>query len=586
MNRNTAVLATTIGVAVLGSGWWALSHRSGEGEVIYRTAAVERRDLRQTVSATGTVQPFTVVDIKSRAGGEVKQLAVDVGTKVKPGTLIARIDPTDSQTAFAQARADVSAAQARVSQAQQNMALQSATTRSAVVEAEANVRAAQSRLAQARAQAQAQPTLTEAAIRQARASLLSAEQQLAQLRRATAPQARTDASSTLASAQANLENAERNLRRQQQLAAKGFVAQSAVDAAQAQRDVAQAQVDAASTRASTVGQGQEAAIAAAQARVTEAREAVRTAEAGRVQIRLRRQDVANAEAALAQARASLETARANRLQVGIRAADIDQARAQSTRSEASLNNSRVVLDSTTIRSPRAGVILQKYVEQGTIITSGQSLNAVGTSIVQIGDLSRVLVEASIDESDIASVQPGQKVKLTLDAFPDREFDGRVRRTDPRGTTDQNITTVKAQIEVLNPDPALRPGLNSECEFLVREKKDVLVVPTRAVRNEKGKKIVQVLAQGKKEPEPRPVETGMETDEGVEITAGLKEGEQVVIAAIKPGDGGGKSGGGKGGPGGGPGGGGPGGGFGGGGGGRGGSGGGRGPGGLGGGGGRF
>jgi HlyD family secretion protein len=95
------------------------------------------------------------------------------------------------------------------------------------------------------------------------------------------------------------------------------------------------------------------------------------------------------------------------------------------------------------------------------------------------------VNAQVDEADVAQIRLGQKVNITLDAFPDDEFKGVVRRIDPRGATDQNITTILTQVEILKPNPNLRPGLNSECEFIVTEKKDVLVVPARAVRSERG-----------------------------------------------------------------------------------------------------
>jgi len=552
MTRNHTILGGIVGALALGLGGWALSRRSASEAVAYKTAVVERRDLRQTVSATGTVQPFTTVDIKSRAGGEVKVLAVDVGDRVKTGDLIARIDPSDSQTVYDEASADVSAARARVSQAQQTLSLQKATTVTSIAEAQAQVQAAAARLAQAHKQADAQPALTEAAVRQAHASLETAQRQLAQMKGGTDPQTRADARTAFDSAQANLTNAELNLKRQEQLLTKGFVAQAAVDSAKAERDVARAQTEAARTRRETVGVGQEAAIAATQSRVNEASEALRTAEANRVQVDLRRQDVASAAAALAQAQANLATVQANRAQVGIRAADIETAKAQIARSDASLNNAKVVLDSTTIRSPRDGVILQKYVEQGTIISSGQSFNSQGTSLVQIGDLSRIFVEAQVDESDISQVQPGQIVRLTLDALPDQTVLGKVERTNPLGTTDQNVTTIKTRIQVLKPDPSLRPGLNAECEFIIAEKKDVLVIPARAVHNEQGKKIVQVLkGEGKDaKPEPREITTGMEAGDSVEVTSGLQEGDKVVIGVVKPGEGGGKGGpGGPGGPGG-------------------------------------
>jgi HlyD family secretion protein len=592
MNTNRAALIGTASVLALGLGGWALSRRGAADEVTYRSAVVQRTDLRETVSASGIVQPLTTVDIKSRAGGEVKVLSVEVGDFVKPGQLIARIDPTDSQTAYNQAQADVLAAQARISQAQQTLTLESRTRSVSVADAEAAVRAAEARVASAEAQAKAQPTLTDAAVRQARANLTSAEQALAQLRKGTDPTARADARTSLTSAQANLANAELNLQRQQKLLDRGFVSQQAVDAARTERDVAAAQVEAARTRAETVGQSQGAAIAAAEARVAEARAALRSAEAQRVQVNLRRQDVASARAQLAQARAGLETARANQGQVGIRANDIQTAQSQMARAKASLLNATVQLDSTTVRAPRAGVVLQKYVEQGTIITSGQSLTAQGASIVQLGDVSRLFVDAAVDEADLASVKVGQKVKVVFDAFPDQEWEGRVRRIDPRGVTDNNVTSIKTQVEILKPDRRLRPGLNAECEFLIAEKTGVLAVPTRAVRNDKGKKYVEVFtpdpsaAPAGKKPEPgsgpggggggrgpggpgggpggfgggggapagekgkaerREVVTGMEAGDQVEIVSGLKEGDKVVTQTIRPEDQ--KGGGGQGGPGG-------------------------------------
>ena len=555
MNTKNAVWGT-IALVGLGAGGWVWTHRASGAEITYKTATITKGDLRQTVSATGTVQPFTVVDIKSRAGGEVKVLPVEVGDRIKAGALIASIDPTDSQTTYDQARADVDAGQARISQAEQNLALQAITAENAIAQAQSAINAAKARLIQAQATAKSQPAITNAAVAQSKASLNTSLQSLAQLKSGTDPQARADAKASYNSAKANLTNAELQLNRQKQLVAKGFVAQSTVDAAQAAYDVARANANSAKARADTVGDAQEASIAAAESRVTESRASLRSAEANRVQISLRNQDVTNAQATLNQARIALQTAYANKAQIGIRAADVRTAKAQIARSQAALTNAKIVLDLTTIRAPRDGVILQKYVEQGTIITSGQSFNSSGTSIVQLGDLSRVLVDAAVDEADVAQVSVGQTVKVTLDALPDKDFEGRVRRIDPRGTSDQNVTTIRTQIELLHPDSAsLRVGLNAECEFLVREKKNVLIAPTRAIKNDKGKKTAQVLPPKAKDstvqppPTAREVKTGLEIGDQVEITDGLKEGDKVVTATIKPGEGGGGAGkgGGKGGP---------------------------------------
>ena len=121
-----------------------------------------------------------------------------------------------------------------------------------------------------------------------------------------------------------------------------------------------------------------------------------------------------------------------------------------------MDNSQIQLAYTTVSAPRAGVILQKYVEVGSIIQSGRSSVAgtgAGTSIVQLGDLSRMFVLASVDETDIAQVEDGQQVDITLDAYPDEIFDGKVTRIDPQTVALQNVTTVPVTIEIQDRLPA-------------------------------------------------------------------------------------------------------------------------------------
>src|SRR5204863_9635406 len=135
------------------------------------TAKVERGDVVSSVSATGTLQALTTVDVKSNVGGRVDLLTVDVGSRVKTGQLIAKIDPTDTRSSFNQAKADDDAAQARLSQAQYNLTLQKHATVAAIKQARQQLLSAQAKELQTRQQAQAQPQLTDAAINQAKANL-------------------------------------------------------------------------------------------------------------------------------------------------------------------------------------------------------------------------------------------------------------------------------------------------------------------------------------------------------------------------------------------------------------------------------
>ncbi|HOM82674.1 MAG TPA: efflux RND transporter periplasmic adaptor subunit [Armatimonadota bacterium] len=566
----------------------------------FQTATVERGDITVTVSATGTLQPLTTVDIKSRAGGRVDVLAVDIGSIVKPGQLIAKIDPTDTLANVRTAQADSAASRAKVEQANTNLRLQKLQSEAQIRQAEEALRSARARLAQAEKQAKVQPNLTKSSIAQAqagydsavqalrqletatvpqtrasvhaahdeaRANLASAEENLRMLEKATLPQERAQAQAAYDQAKANVEIASKNLKRQRDLRAQGFIAQSVVEEAENRYELAVAQAASAKEkmdtleaqhasslqsarhrveqaraalanaqrRLETLEADLSAQVSAAKARVAQAKAQLENARAGTVQDQLKQDDVAAARAAVLQAEAALASARANALQIQVRAADIETARAQVASSDAKLQNANTQYEQTVITAPRAGVVLQKYVEQGTLITSGMSAVTEGTSIVQIGDISRMFVDVLVDEADIGSVEVGQHVDITVDAYPDELFEGKVTRIYPQAETVQNVTAVRVTVEVENPDRRLKPNMNASCEFRVDEAIGVLMVPAEAVKeDEEGEPTVTVLEGGK--PVVRPVETGLSDDTHIEIRSGLKEGETVVTAVVMPDEG--------------------------------------------------
>lgn len=221
-------------------------------QVHYRTATAATGDVTDAVEASGVVQPLTTVDVKSRAGGRMIKLAVDVGSRVKPGTLIARIDPSDTLSAYNQAEADLITARARLSQAQQQARMSGMQDTLTVSGAQQGLSSAQAKLTQTERLAQVQPALTGSAISQAQGTLASAEQQSEQLRAAANPQARASAQSVYAQARANVAAADAAYNRQATLLQKGFVAQQAVDTTLASRDVARATLAEAQQRLQTI----------------------------------------------------------------------------------------------------------------------------------------------------------------------------------------------------------------------------------------------------------------------------------------------------------------------------------------------
>ena len=208
-----------------------------------------------------------------------------------------------------------------------------------------------------------------------------------------------------------------------------------------------------------------------------------------------------------------------------------------------------------VRAPSDGVILSKAVSEGTYITSGESLNSTGSTIVTLGDVSRMYVQATVDETDLANVDTGQAVEVDFDAYPGIPFDGKVTRIEPLAVVNQNVTQFNVRVEIDNSSPTfrlLKPGMNATCNFLVDNKDNVLNVPNSAVQTDDQGSYVLIAQGGAPAPadpasglpadpdtlvgvktQRRTVEIGVAGDDATEITSGLKAGEKIVTQTIAP-----------------------------------------------------
>ena len=564
-NRNGAIATAVIAALAIGGGVIVARVRSAANAAAtalqYKVATIAVGNIKKTVSASGTLQPWRTVDIKSRAGGEVKVLAVEVGDIVTKNMIIARIDPTDSMTSYRQAVADYDSAVAKKEQSGQTYDLQLTQTdiniknaEAALASAQASQLQAQARLATAQTQSDSQPGLTSAAIAQAKASYDQAVKSRGQLD-ATNPQEKASAKAAYDQAVANRDNAKANLDRQQSLAQKGFVSQQSVDQAQATMTVNDAQVGSAKAKLDTVDAELEANVENADARVAQAKAALDAAKRNAIAISNQKNGLSEAKAAVLQADAQVKSAegallqsKANTRNNAIRQYDVVSATASIARADASKSNAQTILQQTEVRAPSAGVVLQKYVEQGTIITSGLSLNSTGTSLVQLGDIERMYVDVTVDETDIANVDEGQKVDVSFDAYPGVPFEGKVARINPAAVVEQNVTSVHVRVEVDNSSPTfrlLKPGMNATCEFVLDEKDNAVTVPTEAIHeDDKGKYVDVVTSPGtatKDDPtsfvgvktKRVDIQTGLEGNDGTEVTSGLKGGETIVTLEVQP-----------------------------------------------------
>lgn len=369
LRAKKGVIGAVVLLALVGAGavaWWG-GGAGREAAERYRTEAVDRGAIAQSVSANGTLNPVKLVDVGTQVSGTVKRLKADYNDRVEVGQVLMELDDA----------------------------------------------------------------LFAAAVRQSEANL--------------------------ANAQANLALASANTKRIEALFAKEYVS---------------------------------------------------------------RQERDQAEQAATSARAVVE-----------------QARAQ-------IDRDRINLGNTVIRSPVAGVVVAREVNEGqTVAASFQT-----PTLFRIAqDLTQMQIDSNFSEADVGQIKVDQIVKFRVDAFPDRQFEGRVRQVRLDPTTVQNVVTYNVVVGVDNPDRALLPGMTAYVTVVTSERDDVIRIPNAALRfkpndapaaqaprgpggrprAEPRRATVYLLREGKLA--AAPVTTGVSNGRYTELAAGeIKVGDALVV----------------------------------------------------------
>jgi len=228
--------------------------------------------------------------------------------------------------------------------------------------------------------------------------------------------------------------------------------------------------------------------------------------------------------------------------IGPRAEDIARAKGALLQAEGQEAYAKSWLDATVIRAPVNGTILERTAEKGELITSGFASQAEGGpqgSVVALADLNDIQVELDIAQDDFSKLGPKQKGAVTVDAYPDRKWDGVIHEISPEANRQK--ATVQVKVQILNPDEYLRPEMNATVKFLAEENKAVssqplgILVPTTAVRDQNGKKVVFLAFNGKAL--MREVQIISQRSGGL-LVKGLVGGESVITAGpqnLKDGD---------------------------------------------------
>ncbi len=387
------------GAAVLGvAAFYYWGNQSTTAQ--YLTARVERGNLRNTVTATGTLQAVTTVQVGSQASGTISALYADFNSIVHKGQVVAQLDPAVSKAQVDQARANLQ---------QANASLQLA--RAAVTNSRAGVSDAQAKGLAAKSTAQ-----------NSQAGVSSAQANLAVLK-------------------AQQDDAMSYLKQQESLLKGGVVPQRDYDVALTAYKAAEARYNQAAAQLNQAVYSEQSAAGAG---------------------------IASSQAQVQQSQAQVQQSQAG----------VQQAQAQVKQAEAALRLAEVNLAHTTITSPIDGIVVSRAVDIGQTVAASLSAPTLFTIA---NDLTQMQVIANIDQADIGLVEQAKSVKFSVDAFPGKDFDGKIQQMRLNPTNVQNVVTYNVVIDVSNPEQKLKPGMTANLTITIDERNNVLKVPNSSLR---------------------------------------------------------------------------------------------------------
>ncbi len=138
------------------------------------------------------------------------------------------------------------------------------------------------------------------------------------------------------------------------------------------------------------------------------------------------------------------------------------------------------LNDVTVRAPLEGMIIEKNVEEGQIVTSTREVTG-GTILMRMANLTEVQVRTLVDETDIGKLSPGLPAEITVEAFPDRNFEGLLLQIEPQAVVEQNVTMFAVLTRISNLDNLLLPGMNADVEIVIGRRDGVLALSNSAVK---------------------------------------------------------------------------------------------------------
>lgn len=202
----------------------------------------------------------------------------------------------------------------------------------------------------------------------------------------------------------------------------------------------------------------------------------------------------------------------------ITAVEYERDKAALASAEATLEQLRARLGYATIRAPISGVVTERQVEAGDVVSTNQRL-------FTIADVSTLVSRVLVSELEVGALRAGQEVEMTVDALPGERFRGRIRRVFPQADSSTRMVPVEVAVTG-SASTRLRPGYTARSTFQLDERTNAILVPARAVLGTSGARTVFVVENGKAE--RRAVRVGPEANGMVEVLEGVQAGDSVIV----------------------------------------------------------
>ena len=184
----------------------------------------------------------------------------------------------------------------------------------------------------------------------------------------------------------------------------------------------------------------------------------------------------------------------------------------------------------SIRSPINGIVLSREVEIGDAVSSILQLGSNATLIMTLGDVRELYIKGKVDETDIGMVKLDQPVRVTVDAYKNRIFKGKVFRIAPMGVEKDNVTRFEVRVSITNDLDLLKANMSANAEIILEEHHNALLVPASAlIYKEKRETFVEVPDSSQKTGRKQiAVKIGLSNGARAELLSGLTLGQQIIL----------------------------------------------------------